>query len=167
MSPTEPPQIPLPVPGQYQSSRTSLDHSSRQASANGSSGFRKTSSIDSIRGLSLNEQRRDSVSSIHSNTLSESSFSTRLLKVKVFHGSDIFVIALPGVCSFRELLSKIERKIQLAGTNLPENHPFRLRYKDEDGDFIQIFGDDDLILAFEVCTHLGGSNKGVMHLFVE
>lgn len=166
LSPTGPPQLALPTPGQYANSRTSVDNLSLTKS---SSIFRKTPSIDSIGRLSLHDDKRSSGMSLHSPILSNSvaSFSSGLLKVKVFYGSDIFVIALAGICSYAELVSKIERKIQLAGTNLPEGHSIKLRYKDEDGDFIQIFGDEDLLLAFDVCRQIGDSNKGIMHLFVE
>ena len=168
LSPT-PPQMALPTPGQYPS-RKSIDNINKDV--RNSSMFRKTPSLESLGRLSItnDRSRRGSAASLYSPTMlsnSSMSLSSSLIKVKVFYGSDIFVIALPGICSIEELLSKIERKIQLAGTNLPSGRRIKLRYKDEDGDFIQIFGDDDLTLAFDVCSHLGEPNKGVMHLFVE
>ena len=164
LSPSAPPQSGLPLPGMYTSGRSSTENFSRRSSIS-----RKSPSVESIGRLSLHDESRIPGMSIRSPVLppSRGSVSSTLIKVKVFYGSDIFVIALAGVCSYAELLSKIERKIQLAGTNLPENQSLKLRYKDEDGDFIQIFGDDDLFLAFDVCRHLGDSDRGIMHLFVE
>jgi cell division control protein 24 len=91
-------------------------------------------------------------------------------KVKLYYGSDIFVIAIPSnLSTLTELTSKIERKLRLCGVVFPEDRPLKLRYKDEDGDLIQIYGDDDILLALD--TTRGGratdSERGIVHIYIE
>lgn len=53
--------------------------------------------------------------------------------------------------------------------SFPEDRPLKLRYKDEDGDLIQIYGDDDILLALD--TTRGGraadSERGIVHIYIE
>eukprot|EP00158_Paraphelidium_tribonemae_P008664 Partr_v1_DN28645_c0_g1_i1_m49528 putative nucleotide exchange factor len=75
------------------------------------------------------------------------------LKLKVHANKDIFVLmALPDM-PYADLISKISEK---AG-NLE-----RIRYEDEDGDYITISGDDDLAVAFKLC-----SSSSVMNIYVD
>lgn len=82
--------------------------------------------------------------------------TTPLIKVKTYFGTDIFILAVSLDCTFIELTSKIENKIRLSGTEIPSNSRMKLKYKDDDGDFISISGDDDLSLAFQA---QGGSHE--------
>jgi hypothetical protein len=88
-------------------------------------------------------------------------------KVKLYYGSDIFVIAIPSnLSTLTELTSKIERKLRLCGVVVPADRPLRLRYKDEDGDLIQIYGDDDILLALDA-TRGSEAERGIVHIYVE
>ncbi|KAJ3297864.1 hypothetical protein HK104_011432 [Borealophlyctis nickersoniae] len=103
-----------------------------------------------------------------SSTSSSSSLPASVIKVKTHFGTDVFVIAVPARgCSFSELSSKIERKIRLCGSHVPEGKKLRMRYRDEDGDFITVNNDDDVALAFESSRGGNGGEKGVVNLFVQ
>ncbi|KAJ3056671.1 hypothetical protein HK097_005348 [Rhizophlyctis rosea] len=98
----------------------------------------------------------------------QSALAPSFIKVKTHFGDDVFVIAVPSRgCSFQELSSKIERKIRLCGANVPEGRRLRMRYRDEDGDFITVNNDDDVGLAFESSRNGVGGDKGVVNLFVQ
>ncbi|KAJ3032057.1 hypothetical protein HDV00_008009 [Rhizophlyctis rosea] len=98
----------------------------------------------------------------------QSALAPSFIKVKTHFGDDVFVIAVPSRgCSFQELSSKIERKIRLCGANVPEGRRLRMRYRDEDGDFITVNNDDDVGLAFESSRNGVGGEKGVVNLFVQ
>jgi cell division control protein 24 len=77
------------------------------------------------------------------------------------------VIAIPSnLSTLTELTSKIERKLRLCGVVLPSDRPLRLRYKDEDGDLIQIYGDDDILMALDA-TRVTEAERGIVHIYVE
>jgi hypothetical protein len=103
-------------------------------------------------------------------TLTTSSYFTTsgVIKIKIYFKSDIFVIALASPqCTFSELLNKIERKIRLSGGSLPEGRPLKLRYRDEDQDLIQMYGDDDVMLALTTTLKGAEGEKGIVHIYVE
>lgn len=98
------------------------------------------------------------------------SISSGFIKVKLFYANDIFVIALPSTsCTLSELTSKIERKLRLCGMALPEGKTLKLKYKDEDNDLIQIYGDDDIIMALDTSRMDRGpeGDRGIVHIYVE
>jgi hypothetical protein len=81
-------------------------------------------------------------------------------KIKVSYKDQEFVIPAPSSgLTYRELLSKIERKIRLNDRNINDTRPLRIRYKDEDNDFVNITNDEDVLLAFEVSNKIWKFNK--------
>ncbi|WBW73077.1 RhoGEF Scd1 [Schizosaccharomyces osmophilus] len=65
-----------------------------------------------------------------------------------------FAMIVPRNITFGELLSKVEHKIKLCGiTKDDDSSSVRLKYIDEDGDFITITSDEDVLMAFETCTY--------------
>lgn len=92
--------------------------------------------------------------------------SISLVKMKTHYGTDIFVIAVPALgAKFEELLDKVERKIKICGAPLPVGRRIKLRYRDEDGDFITINSDDDVEMAFELARRT--SEKGTVTIQAE
>ena len=68
--------------------------------------------------------------------------------MKVHYGSDIFIIAVSSSgAKYEEILDKIERKIKICGAAMPDGRRIKLRYKDEDNDFITINTDEDVEMA--------------------
>jgi len=102
--------------------------------------------------------------------------STGFMKVKTHYGNDIFIIAVSTSTTFADLYSKVERKIRLGNegkdgvlsmTSSP--CPLKIRYKDEDGDFITINTDEDILMAFEasrMAAIASGKDRGVINLYV-
>lgn len=77
------------------------------------------------------------------------------VKVRVSYSNDIFVIIVPYNITYPQLMDRIERKIKICGTNGQTTLPplasgIRIRYQDEDGDFITMNSDDDVQMAFDV-----------------
>ncbi|KAI8075020.1 hypothetical protein BC940DRAFT_324238 [Gongronella butleri] len=70
------------------------------------------------------------------------------LKVKLSFNDGIYVIVCPMEIRFAELMEKVEKKIKLVA-NLQPHDILRLKYQDEDEDFITINSDDDVQMAFE------------------
>lgn len=93
-------------------------------------------------------------------SLSSSSTSTSLsvrnttnVKIRLRLHEVSLVLVVAHDITFDELLAKVEHKIKLCGI-LKQAVPFRVRlkYVDEDGDFITITSDEDVLMAFETCT---------------
>ncbi|KAG9316496.1 hypothetical protein JVU11DRAFT_2538 [Chiua virens] len=70
------------------------------------------------------------------------------VKVKVHFQDDIFVIQVPRSTEFSELVDKVGKKIRLCGPRRDDT-PFRVKYKDEDGDLISLGSTEDVQMAFE------------------
>ncbi|KAI1320306.1 hypothetical protein EDD11_001521 [Mortierella claussenii] len=83
------------------------------------------------------------------------------LKIKVNFQEDAYLIVVPIQIGYNELVERVEKKIRLCGCRRPDSQPLRLRYKDEDNDYIIMKDDDDISLAFESCYA-----EGVMNLHV-
>ncbi|KAF9325702.1 hypothetical protein BG006_010823 [Podila minutissima] len=83
------------------------------------------------------------------------------LKIKVNFQEDAYLIVVPTQIGYNELIERVEKKIRLCGRIRSDSHPLRLRYKDEDNDYIIMKDDDDISLAFESCYA-----EGVMNLHV-
>ncbi|KAG0220892.1 hypothetical protein B0O80DRAFT_421120 [Mortierella sp. GBAus27b] len=83
------------------------------------------------------------------------------LKIKVNFQEDAYLIVVPTHIGYNELVERVEKKIRLCGCRRPDSQPLRLRYKDEDNDYIIMKDDDDIQLAFESCYA-----EGVMNLHV-
>ncbi|RPB23330.1 hypothetical protein L211DRAFT_786992 [Terfezia boudieri ATCC MYA-4762] len=77
------------------------------------------------------------------------------VKVRVSYSNEIFIIIVPYNITYPQLMDRIERKIRICGTNGQTTIPpltsgIRIRYQDEDGDFITMNSDDDVQMAFDV-----------------
>ncbi|KAF8922911.1 hypothetical protein BGZ58_003597 [Dissophora ornata] len=83
------------------------------------------------------------------------------LRIKVNFQEDSYLIVVPVQITYSELVERVEKKIRLCGSRRNESQPLRLRYKDEDNDYIIMKDDDDISLAFESCIA-----NGVMSLHV-
>ncbi|CAN6614309.1 hypothetical protein TRVA0_005S03906 [Trichomonascus vanleenenianus] len=69
------------------------------------------------------------------------------LKVKLHLHEDTFLIIVSDQIQYAQLLERIERKIRLCGKQTPS--PIRIKYKDEDDDFVSINSDEDIQMALE------------------
>jgi len=83
------------------------------------------------------------------------------LKIKVNYQEDSYLIVVPVQCGYAELIERVEKKIRLCGSRRSDAQTLRLRYKDEDNDYIIMKDDDDISLAFESCF-----TDGIMNLHV-
>ncbi|KAF3905383.1 Kalirin [Orbilia brochopaga] len=78
------------------------------------------------------------------------------LKVKVSYITDMFVIIVPQNIGYTQLMDRIERKVRLCGGATYSSHnPLRVRYQDEDGDYITVNSDEDVQMAIESRFHGG------------
>ncbi|CAO3621360.1 unnamed protein product [Cunninghamella echinulata] len=102
------------------------------------------------------EQRSPTLTSVSTN----GSGGMDTLKIKLSYNDGIYVIVCPVAISFHELMDKVEKKIKLVA-NLQPNDTLRLKYQDEDEDFITINSDDDVQMAFE-----SRGSSSTMNLFV-
>jgi cell division control protein 24 len=74
------------------------------------------------------------------------------VKIKIQYNGDKLAIVVPYSIPYAQLIDRIERKVRICG-NGPEispTAPIRIRYQDEDGDFISMNSDDDVMMAFDV-----------------
>jgi cell division control protein 24 len=86
--------------------------------------------------------------------------------MKTHYGNDIFILAVPANgCKFEEILEKIERKIRICGAPMPDGRRIKLKYKDDEGDFITINTDDDVEMAFEMAKRT--NEKATVTIMVE
>ncbi|KAI9227000.1 MAG: hypothetical protein DHS80DRAFT_17859 [Piptocephalis tieghemiana] len=75
---------------------------------------------------------------------------TGSVKLKVNYQDDVYIIPVVNNISFEELITKLDRKIRLCGGTPPSSaEGFRIRYHDEDGDFVTIKNDEDVATSFE------------------
>ncbi|KAI0930336.1 hypothetical protein AcW1_010367 [Taiwanofungus camphoratus] len=70
------------------------------------------------------------------------------VKVKVHFHEDIFVIQVPRMTEYTELVEKVGKKIRLCGPRRDDG-PLRVKYKDEDGDLVSLGSTEDVQMAFE------------------
>lgn len=70
------------------------------------------------------------------------------IKIKLNFNDGIYVIVTNNEVTFFELMEKVDKKIRLVA-NLKHNDLLRLKYQDEDCDFITISSNDDVQMAFE------------------
>lgn len=76
------------------------------------------------------------------------------MKVKLHYLDDSFLLIMPTSVTYSALLERVERKIRLCGKQTPV--PLRIKYKDEDDDFVTMHGDEDIAMAME------GTNRDSM-----
>ncbi|KAF7782160.1 hypothetical protein Agabi119p4_1536 [Agaricus bisporus var. burnettii] len=70
------------------------------------------------------------------------------VKVKVHFHEDIFVIQVPRVTEFDDLVEKVGKKIRLCGPRRDDG-PLKVKYRDEDGDLVSLGSTEDVQIAFE------------------
>lgn len=70
------------------------------------------------------------------------------LKLKLNFNHGIYVIMCGYHIGYADLIDKVDKKIRLVA-NLQSDNILRLKYQDEDGDFITINSDEDVQMAFE------------------
>lgn len=70
------------------------------------------------------------------------------IKIKLVFNDGIYVIVTDHEVTYVELMEKVDKKIRLVA-NLKQSDLLRLKYQDEDCDFITINSDDDVQMAFE------------------
>ena len=86
------------------------------------------------------------------------------LKCKVHHSGDIFVLFVnPTTITYSSLLARVSEKVSPSSETGQEN--VKLRYEDEDGDYITIYGDDDVRLAIRLVETQ--TRKRVLNLYVQ
>ncbi|RPA79294.1 hypothetical protein BJ508DRAFT_143744 [Ascobolus immersus RN42] len=76
------------------------------------------------------------------------------VKVRVHFGADSFVIIVPYSITYEKLIERIRLKIHT--TTGGEQGSLRVKYEDEEGDYISIFTDDDVQIAFDSFSEQGG-----------
>jgi cell division control protein 24 len=69
------------------------------------------------------------------------------VKVKVYFGTDIFVIQVGRAIDYVELVERVGKKIRLCGPRR-DNGPLRVKYEDEEGDLISMRSTEDVEMAF-------------------
>jgi cell division control protein 24 len=69
------------------------------------------------------------------------------VKVKVYFGTDIFVIQVGRAVDYVELVERVGKKIRLCGPRR-DNGPLRVKYEDEEGDLISMRSTEDVEMAF-------------------
>lgn len=74
------------------------------------------------------------------------------MKVKLHYLQDTFLIIVPSDASYAVLLERVERKVRLCGNQTPT--PLRIKYKDEDDDFVTMHSDEDIQMALEPLRQL-------------
>ncbi|ORZ17649.1 hypothetical protein BCR42DRAFT_325229 [Absidia repens] len=96
------------------------------------------------------QQRSPPLTSAATTVLSGGASPTSVdtLKIKLSYNDGIYVIVCPTEIRFTDLMDKVEKKIKVVA-NLQPNDVLRLKYQDEDEDFITINSDDDVQMAFE------------------
>lgn len=107
----------------------------------------------------------------HSSTNGISSVGQAQVKLKVNYGNDKFVIIVPFNIPYFQLMDRIERKVKICGTgNEVPTNLVKIKYQDEDGDYISMNSDDDVLMAFDVSGEPGRNDgsgiTGVVTLYV-
>jgi hypothetical protein len=97
---------------------------------------------------------------------------TSALKVKIIYGNDMFVVVVPSNVTYAQLVQKVRHKLSVC-SNVDRDGPLRLKYQDEDDDYITISSDEDVAMAVESRTHhthsatSGIAGAGVITLLVQ
>ncbi|KAJ3415667.1 hypothetical protein HDV05_004345 [Chytridiales sp. JEL 0842] len=122
-------------------------------------------------------QQQQPLSSSQPSTSTAPPMSTpSFIKVRTHYGSDVFMIAIPTRgATYAELQSRVERKIRLCGAQSPTDlgRPLMMRYMDEErggsggGGYVSVENDEDVVVAFEKARRGGGTERGVLNLYVQ
>jgi cell division control protein 24 len=79
------------------------------------------------------------------------------VKVKVYFGSDIFLIQVARATEYGELVERVGKKIRLCGPRRDDG-PLRVKYEDEEGDLISMRSTEDVEMAF------GDKTQVILHV---
>lgn len=71
------------------------------------------------------------------------------VKVKVHYNEDIFLITIPRMAEYGDLVDKVGRKIKLCAPRRVDG-PLRVKYRDEDGDLVSLGSTEDVQMAFDM-----------------
>lgn len=156
---TAPPPLPTTLPwaerAQNQNGDSKRGSSSSQSTGDNSSDYSPNSgspitpfgsSDSSLAGMAGSMGR-----SHHEKVLSSATQQLELsvpVKVKVHFHEDIFVIQVPRLMEYEELVERVGKKIRLCGPRRDDG-PLRVKYKDEDGDLVSLGSTEDVQMAFE------------------
>lgn len=77
----------------------------------------------------------------------DGSMRTSQIKVRVMYFQDAFTLLVPAKISYDQLIEKVKRKVKLCGKEVPDS--LRIKYQDEDEDFVTIHSDEDIAMALE------------------
>jgi len=165
-----PPSTPVSRPSTPNLNRPSTPNLNRPSTPNLTRPSTPNLSRPSTPNLSsrLNNMRRPSTplnSSLINNNYSTPDSTTvrsNYTKIRVnYNNQEFIIVASSSGCTYGELISKIERKIRLNERTVNDNRPLRIRYKDEDDDFVTIITDEDINLAFDIATKIWKANKDI------
>ncbi|KAJ7218095.1 hypothetical protein GGX14DRAFT_495554 [Mycena pura] len=151
-----PKSVPPPLPvngGQWNSrSSTSMGINKRGSGSSQSTGDSSDYSPNSSSPITPFDSSESSLggTSMHApmNGAGNSHSPYPPVKVKVHYNEDIFVIQVPRMTEYEELVEKVGRKIRLCGPRRDDG-PLRVKYKDEDGDMVSLASTEDVQIAFE------------------
>lgn len=95
--------------------------------------------------------------------------ANRQVKVKIHLNNDKMVIIVPANIAYAQLIDRIERKVKNCAELANGSGPIRIKYQDEDGDYISMSSDDDVQMAFDVACEAAGAkdSTGVVTLYVQ
>jgi cell division control protein 24 len=133
------PPVPV-VPGTYQP----YNGGAAAAASNRSQTSSPTSPQLPIQGA----LSRTASPAVHEQTLTNGAAKTQV-KVKIHFNNDKLAIIVPSNIAYAQLMDRIERKVKICA-ELSTAAPIRIKYQDEDGDFISMNSDDDVQMAFDV-----------------
>jgi cell division control protein 24 len=102
--------------------------------------------VPSRRGTVDSLQSKRSISESYKSTLPVNS-----IIVKLIYEKDLFTMMVPLDIIVEEFLSKVEKKIKQCGGTMKG----KVKYQDEDGDFIVIASDDDWMMVKEMMKEVG------------
>lgn len=75
------------------------------------------------------------------------------LKVKLSYKQDVFTLLIPKGCEMNDLKKRIEKKLKQCGAMITSD-TMKIRYQDEEGDYIAIDSNEDWDLAQEVVEEM-------------
>ena len=85
-----------------------------------------------------------------------------LMKIKAHHGQDIFVMFVESRITYDQLVKKVLAKVVQGGASSALT---KLKYQDEDGDYITLQCDDDVAVAMKLALASGAARR-VLNLYV-
>ncbi|KAJ7725854.1 hypothetical protein DFH07DRAFT_248202 [Mycena maculata] len=144
---------PLPATGQWNPrSNTSMGVNKRESGSSQSTGDSSDYSPNSSSPITPFDSSESSLGGVGMRAPMNGAGNTHSpyppVKVKVHFNEDIFVIQVPRMTEYDELVEKVGRKIRLCGPRRDDG-PLRVKYKDEDGDMVSLGSTEDVQMAFE------------------